>query len=535
MTTADEQAAKLAREIRNIGRGVLGFLLLGLLLLAGSQGWGFWQLPAILGLGLFASGALVGFLFGIPKVGTPEKNNEKTAQARLVPNTNLEQISDWLTKIIVGLGLVQLNKLPAAMLRFTAATRPAFHLWADSAPLGVAIYFPVLGFVSGWLITRLYLSGLILRADVQLTEQSPETKQAIAAVQESIVTGTSAKLSQHQLRALRENDKKLKNKPESEYTAQDWLDRAYVAYLDKKLALAAEYFAQAARARGATPSQVAMGLVFQGVIAVAFGSNEKAVASFDEVISRFRNTSDPALRRLVAIAMRNKGVALDNLGRWDDALAGYADLLKAFGGDADPDIRDSVAGGMFNKGWVLTEQGHHDASLLAYNEVIERFEGAAEPELRRHVARAMANKASALDHLRRPDEVLEAYDKLIARYKDVQEPEIQKIIVVALEGKGEVLGRRGDTQNALAIFNDLLERYKNSDAPDIQDIMVQVQFARAVTLHLLGNPEAVAALKDLVARKSDSGNEEVAKILATARTYLADPAGHWEYLDASWR
>ena len=61
-----------------------------------------------------AVGAVVGFLFGIPRA-VLEPQNQSSAMSRFETayqvNTNLEQISDWLTKIIVGVTLVQIGKI----------------------------------------------------------------------------------------------------------------------------------------------------------------------------------------------------------------------------------------------------------------------------------------------------------------------------------------------------------------------------------------------------------------------------------------
>src|SRR4051812_541587 len=66
------------------------------------------------GASLFA-GILVGFLFGIPK--TARRKTEPSSSLTLMegdyqPNTNLEEISDWLTKMLLGIGLVELKRLP---------------------------------------------------------------------------------------------------------------------------------------------------------------------------------------------------------------------------------------------------------------------------------------------------------------------------------------------------------------------------------------------------------------------------------------
>ena len=60
----------------------------------------------------FLIGVLIGFLFGIPKVIS-------SGQARLgqssgyAPSSNLSEVSDWLTKLLLGAGLVQLTHLGA--------------------------------------------------------------------------------------------------------------------------------------------------------------------------------------------------------------------------------------------------------------------------------------------------------------------------------------------------------------------------------------------------------------------------------------
>ena len=67
-------------------------------------------------------GGLAGFLFGVPRSlqtpvlppvggdGRSQKQADEIA-ARYATNTNLEQISDWLTKILVGVGLTQIGTI----------------------------------------------------------------------------------------------------------------------------------------------------------------------------------------------------------------------------------------------------------------------------------------------------------------------------------------------------------------------------------------------------------------------------------------
>ncbi len=113
-------------------------------------------------LAWLAAGSLVGVIFGVPRA--PERNralDEKLLSATHA-NTNMEQISDWLTKILVGAGLVELKSLPDMVSRAAAYMAPALAP-SSSAPssqssvslsAALVVYFSVEGFLGGYLIAR---------------------------------------------------------------------------------------------------------------------------------------------------------------------------------------------------------------------------------------------------------------------------------------------------------------------------------------------------------------------------------------------
>lgn len=165
------QPAEVRRR-QGIGVGsLLGLGLLGLLLYTTG---GAHPLSA-LGAGLMIScatlvtGGALGFLFGIPQVlaGRPATAAADAPAAEYVPNTNLEQVSDWLTKILLGVGLTQLDTIWARFHQVARALAPALGGRADSEPFAAALvlYFVLLGFLGGWLLTRLLLAGALSRAD----------------------------------------------------------------------------------------------------------------------------------------------------------------------------------------------------------------------------------------------------------------------------------------------------------------------------------------------------------------------------------
>ena len=77
-------------------------------LYAAAEGsWSIFALATLIGACAFALGALLGFLFGIPQYFAGADTPSERSRATYQPNTNLTQVSDWLTKIIIGVGLVR--------------------------------------------------------------------------------------------------------------------------------------------------------------------------------------------------------------------------------------------------------------------------------------------------------------------------------------------------------------------------------------------------------------------------------------------
>lgn len=165
-----------SKDLRRLIWG-LGFLLvLGLLTILALAGVST-KLPILViwGLACFSSGASIGFLFGIPKILQSEKpngSNEPEISYRQQVNTNLEQISDWLTKIIVGLGLINLNHIPTYLNQIAEILTVSIGGIKENNAFALAliVYFSIIGFLFGYLFTRLFLAGAFFRADHSNTQ-----------------------------------------------------------------------------------------------------------------------------------------------------------------------------------------------------------------------------------------------------------------------------------------------------------------------------------------------------------------------------
>jgi hypothetical protein len=136
------------------------FSLLGcvaLVIYAVSQSsWAVLGYGSIVGVTSTLVGGLVGVLFGIPRSSEGSKSQQTGSD--YVPNTNLEQVSDWLTKILVGVGLVQLGHAPDALERLANSMKSGFGESTSSASFGLALSlsFAIAGFIYFYLWSHIF-------------------------------------------------------------------------------------------------------------------------------------------------------------------------------------------------------------------------------------------------------------------------------------------------------------------------------------------------------------------------------------------
>lgn len=104
-----------------------------------------------------------GLIFGVPRA---RAEYAAGATERYSSNSNLEQISDWLTKLLVGAGLVQLSSFPAWAVRAGDYLGAGMSVPNSGAYSVVAVlYGSGVGFLTAYLWTRLRLRSLLEAGD----------------------------------------------------------------------------------------------------------------------------------------------------------------------------------------------------------------------------------------------------------------------------------------------------------------------------------------------------------------------------------
>jgi len=139
----------------------------------------------------FLIGSLIGFLFGIPKSrtdGSSKLSEDRplaggSLREKYWDNANLEEVSDWLTKIIVGLGLVEFTRLVDFFAGIGTISEPVLGSDGKLILQGALLYFLVLGFIFCYLWTRVVFYGILVDVDAIRQTVRQEVRQEVVRVE----------------------------------------------------------------------------------------------------------------------------------------------------------------------------------------------------------------------------------------------------------------------------------------------------------------------------------------------------------------
>jgi len=157
-----------------------------------------WIAIEIMGMGFYTVGLAVGFLFAVPRYADSVSGNVDRSSSpqqpligALLPNTNLAKISDWLTTAITAITLSQLRGIPTYITEFgnyldqSLSLTVNGHAYGGALAIALSSYFPALGFISGCVVTMIYIPSVLRRNSIWNPEVGTEiargARQAAAA------------------------------------------------------------------------------------------------------------------------------------------------------------------------------------------------------------------------------------------------------------------------------------------------------------------------------------------------------------------
>src|SRR5205814_2296673 len=128
---------------------------------------------------------------------------------------------------------------------------------------------------------------------------------------------------------------------------------------------------------------------------------------------RLRRSCDSRARGPSVGEQRRQARCVD---RPEDAVAAYDEVVRRFGDAPESALRELVAQSLVNKGTALGGLLRSDEEIAAYDEVVAHFSDATEPALREQVVKALVNKMRALSDARRAEEASAVRESLVRRF-----------------------------------------------------------------------------------------------------------------------
>jgi hypothetical protein len=190
----------------------------------------------VVGVAALLAGALLGFIFAIPRNPSPPAGSSATGWYR--SNSNLEEISDWLTKILVGLGLVQFGRLLDGSHTVVDSISAALgnETGSDTFAAAVLVIFSVTGFLSGYVITRVRLGPAFAQSEQAMRDYLDAIDQRVASVDEKVASVGEKVASVHEkVASVDEKVASVDEKVEAKMATVDEKVEASIATVDEKV------------------------------------------------------------------------------------------------------------------------------------------------------------------------------------------------------------------------------------------------------------------------------------------------------------
>lgn len=192
----------------------------------------------------------------------------------------------------------------------------------------------------------------------------------------------------------------------------------------------------------------------------------------------------------IAFALYSKGFALGAIHKTLEAIAVYDEVVARYRDTGSTLMQESVAKALFNKGNDLGRLDRFEDAIAAFDEVSQQYSDSPNLALQEIAASALVNKGFALSRLERVEEAIAINDAVVARYGDADGHEMQKQVAMALRNKGVELSALDRFEDAIAAYDAILRRFGDKDSPALQEQVAKALFNKACALASVGKTDA---------------------------------------------
>ena len=250
---------------------------------------------------------------------------------------------------------------------------------------------------------------------------------------------------------------------------------------------------------------IAAALIAKGEILLGLNRPEEALATYDDVMHRFEESTVSALIELVAAAVGNKGAALNRLGRLEEALTVYNEVVHRFDRSETPCPPGPIVMALVNKGLILVHLNRPKEALAIFDEVEHRFATNEAPDILEQLATAFFAKGDTLTKMNRTEEALTAFEELSRRFGTNETPAILVWVAKGLVKKGDILRGLGRLEEGLLANDEVIRRFEEGDMPVLVEPYAAALVGKGLILYDLDRSrEALASFDEAVRRFRDN-------------------------------
>lgn len=189
-------------------------------------------------------------------------------------------------------------------------------------------------------------------------------------------------LSADQKEVVDKTAKDLESRAPKDYQSEDWFMLGVRAFESAKYETSADNFTKAAEA-ATDQVQQAKALLSKGYVLGQMNRNEEEIAVYDEMVRRYGDADEVALREQVAKALLNKGFRLGKMNKNEEAIVVYDEVMRRYGDATEAALREQVAKALNGIGFSLMCQakkiwhgGDEAAATGLLKQALEKIEAA---------------------------------------------------------------------------------------------------------------------------------------------------------------
>jgi polyhydroxyalkanoate synthesis regulator phasin len=400
----------------------------------------------------------------------------------------------------------------------------------------------------------------IIKAPEIKADANDETKTLLNRLSAS--EGPNGKaVGQNDQLALQRAAGSLLEKPESEYTFNDWRVLYFDAANRKEWNLTTRYI------NGMTQSAATDWQDATAKSALAWQLDElkqyaEAIKQWDMIIKQYGASNDPRLIKRVAAALVGKGYALkqqgleigkavtsdqaefgngqdldsdtaaqqaktligkgdefSSQGRWIEAIAAYDEAVSRFSAYSATVVTEELAKAMLKKGYVLCKQSQWSAALALYEQVALTYGGHKEAGIKALAVRALVSKGYVLSQQGRNEDAITAYGEAGIVYGGCREAVVAIQVAKALVSKGFALDKQGKLQAAMATYDEVVSGYGDFHEASIAEQAAKALFNKGSILSQQRQwIAAITVFNELGHRYFDYSEPSIVELVARAKS-----------------